>query len=170
MKELRERVALPTDVDLSERAPADLVRRVASRLAPGLERSVGPVHWTAGETTGIDWTAEGFVEGVLVVVCLRPTSREVSLLVDPRIAPPAEGGSRSTSLLMLGALGASAAAGFIRRSLWWAVFLFIGTMAAWISADIVRHELRKKRAIAAFDEVVWRRRFRDAMAVLSTFR
>jgi len=168
MKELREHGALPSDVDLSEGASADLVTRLASRIAPGLERSVGPVHWMVGDTTGIDWTAEGFVEDALVVVCLRPSSREVSLLVDPRFAPPSGQLSKTTIPILLGALGTSAAAGAMRRSLWWAVVPFIGTLAAWLGADVVRQELRKRRANVALDRPAWRRRFHDAMAIVSS--
>ena len=164
MKDHREQVALPLDVDLSEGACSDLVARVASHLSPGLERSVGPVHWTLGEASGVDWTAEGFVEGALVVVCLRPSSRELSLLVDPRFTPPAARAS-STIRPLLGILGASAVVGTIRRSVGWAVLTFMGTVMAWIIADVVRQDLRLRRAIATLDRPGWSRRFQDGISI-----
>lgn len=168
--ELRESVALPLNVDLSEEASADLVAKLASRIAPGLERSVGPVHWRAGDTTGVDWTAEGFVESALVVVSLRPSSREVLLLVDPRFSPPQQRVSKSTILLLLSILGASVAVGTTGRSIWWAVLAFIAAVVTWICADLVRDELRIRRAIASLDRAAWRRRFQDAVAVASNSR
>lgn len=87
MKEVREHFVLPVDVDLSEGASADLVAALASRLAPGLERSVGPIHWKTGDETGVDWTAEGFVDGTFVVVCLRLSSRDISFLVRTGLTP-----------------------------------------------------------------------------------
>lgn len=72
MKEVREQFVLPGDVELSEAASAEFVAGLASRLSPGLERSVGSVHWTVGDETGVDWTAEGFVDGALVVISFRP--------------------------------------------------------------------------------------------------
>jgi hypothetical protein len=170
MEELREALTLPPDVDLSEEASADLVARLASQIAPGLERSVGPVHWKVGDTVGVDWTAEGFVDRALVVVCLRPSSREVSLLVHPRFTDPSEPAPKSTNAILLGILGASVALGVTRRSVWWAVLVFIGAIAIWISVDSVRSELRIRRAIATLDRAGWRRRFLDAVAIASSSR
>jgi hypothetical protein len=164
MKELREQIVLPADVDITESACADCVAKLASEIAPGIERSVGTVHWREGEATGVDWTAEGFVDGALVVVCLRPSSRAVSLLVIPAFASPAGEGSKFTSVLPLGILGASVAVGALRASVWWGLLSFVGAVSAWIGADIVRNEFRNRRAIAAFDGAVWSRRFHDAIA------
>ena len=163
MNELREHVPLPLDVDLSERACPALVTRITSQLAPGLERSVGAVRWTREETSGVDWTAEGVVEGALVVVCLRPSSREVSLLVDPTFTPPS--GHMSTTLRpFVGILAVSAAVGAIRRSALWGVLTFIGMVTVWIVTDIVRQERRIRRASATFDRAAWSRRFQDAVS------
>lgn len=167
MTELREKVFLPSDVDLGEGASVDLVTAVASHLAPGLERSVGPVHWTRGEATGVDWTAEAVLEGGLVVVCLRPSSRELSLLVDPRFAP-LPGPVATTIPLLLGLTAMSVAVGLMRRSVWWAVFSFIGAMATWIAADAVRHVRKRRRAIASLDRAGWSRRFQEAVALASS--
>jgi hypothetical protein len=169
LTELRENVFLPPDVDLSEGASADLVRRVASHLAPGLEGSVGPVRWTAGEANGVDWTAEGVLDGGLVVVCLRPSSRELSLLVDPRFAP-LPGPVAATIPILLGLSGMSVALGLMRRSVWWAVLSFIGAVATWIGADAVRHERTRRRAIASLDRAGWSRRFQEAVALASRAR
>jgi len=164
MKDFREQAGLPLDVDLSERACPDLVARVASHLWPGLERSVGPVHWTRGEASGVDWTAEGIVDGAFVVVCLRPSSRELSLLVDPTFVPPAVRAS-TTNRLLLGMLGASAVVGAMSRSVGWAVLAFIGTVMAWTVADVVRNERRIRRAIASLDRPGWSRRFQDGISI-----
>jgi len=168
LTELRENLFLPSDVDLSDGASADLVRRVACHLAPGLEGSVGPVHWTVGEATGVDWTAEGVLDAGLVVLCLRPSSRELSLLVDPRFAPPS--GHRPTTIsLLLGMFGVSVAVGVIRHSAWWAALSFVGAAATvWICADVARQELRRRRAIATLDRAGWAHRFRDAIALASS--
>jgi hypothetical protein len=167
MEELRERAALPSDVDLSsEEASADLVTRLASHLAPGLEHSVGSVHWKEGETTRVDWTAEGFEDGALVVVCLRPYSREVTLLVIAGFAPRSEQDSKATTPLLIAILMASVAVGIIRGSVWWAVLVFIGALAAWIGVDIVRQELRERRTRTPLDRAAWSRRFQDAIGSL----
>lgn len=148
MKEVREQLVLPADVELSEAASADLVAGVASRLAPGLERSVGPVHWKVGDVAGVDWTAEGFVDGALVFICLRPSSRELSLLVRPGFVSPSGRTPNWVYLLLFGVLAASITVGAMKRSVGWALLTLIAPLATWISVDIVLQELRVRRAVA----------------------
>jgi hypothetical protein len=162
--QLSERIILPSTVDLSEAAAAALVAQLASRIAPGLERSVGPVQWRVGDATGVDWTAEGFVEGAFVVVCLRPSSREVSLLVDPRFSAPAGQKSKQAVFLLLGALAAGIVVGAMKRSFGWAFASFVAVVTASICTDAVRHQLRVRRAIAHLDRAAWSRRFQGAVA------
>ncbi len=164
MKELREQVVLPSNVDVTGTACAAFVEQVASRLTPGLERSVGPVHWHIGDTTGVDWTAEGFVDGALVVVCLRPSSREVSLLVDPRFARPAAQKTVVAVLLLLGALTAGIVVGAMRRSFGWGLVSFIAVVVASMIVDSIRHERIVRRAVSSLDRAAWCRRFQDAVA------
>jgi hypothetical protein len=166
MSELRESVALPLEVDLREGACAELVATLASDLAPGLEQSVGPVHWTEGDKSGVDWTVEGFVEGVFVVVCLRPSTREVSLLVDPRFARPA-GPSSTANYILLGILGASVALGVVARSVGWAVLFCVGAVGMWIGIDGVRERRRVRRAVATLDRAGWSSRFHNAVGIAS---
>jgi len=164
MKEVREHFVVPVDVDLSERGSADLVAAVASRLAPALERSVGAVHWKTGEETGVDWTAEGFVDGAFVVVCLRPSSRDLSFLVNTGFTPPFGETPRWVDVLLLGILGASIAVGVMKRSFGWALLTLVASLASWIGVDVVLKELKNRRTDAAFDGDAWRRRFTDAVA------
>jgi CubicO group peptidase (beta-lactamase class C family) len=166
MRELRERVALPMAVDLTDGASPDLVARLAARIAPELARSVGPVEWRVGDTTGVDWTAEGIVDGALVVLCLRPSAREVSLLVDPGFARPSSRMSTRGVLAVLGILTVvSVALGVVTRSLGWAILSFLVTVAFWICGDVVGQELRVRRAVATLDRAAWRRRFQEALAL-----
>jgi len=164
MKEVRENFVVPVEVDLSEEASAALVAALASRLGPGLERSVGPVQWKTGDETGVDWTAEGFVDGAFVVVCLRPSSRKVSFLVMTGFTPPSSKEPRWVDVLLLGSLGASIAVGVMKRSVGWAVFTLIAPLAFSIAVDVVLKELKGRRTDAAFDSGAWRRRFADAVA------
>jgi hypothetical protein len=166
MNELRESVTLPPDVELSEAACAEFVATLAADLAPGLEHSVGTVHWTEGDKSGVDWTAEGFVEGVFVVVCLRPSSREVSLLVDPRFARPA-GHASAANYFFLGILGASVALGVVARSVGWAVLFCVGAVGMWIGIDGVRERRRVRRAVTTLDRAGWSRRFHNAVGIAS---
>jgi len=155
---------VPVGVDLSEGASADLVAALASRLAPGLERSVGPAQWKAGDETGVDWTAEGFVDGAFVVVCLRPSSRDVSFLVSTGFTPPSSEDPKWVNVLLLSILGASIAIGLMTRSFGWALLTLIVPPACWIGVDVVLKELKDRRTDAAFDSGAWRRRFADAVA------
>jgi hypothetical protein len=166
MQEIREQVVLPSTVDVSETASAEFVAQLASRLGPGLERSVGPIHWNVGDTTGIDWTAEGFVDGAFVVVCLRPSSREVSLLVDPSFTPPAGQRTSEAVLPLLAAVAVGIVIGAMKGSLGWAIASFVVVVTASICRDVVRHQLRVRRAIATLDRAAWRRRFQDAVATV----
>jgi hypothetical protein len=164
MKEVREQFVLPLAVDLNEGAPADLVAALASRLAPGLERSVGPVHWKIGDEAGVDWTAEGFVDGAFVVVCLRPSSRDVSFLVRTGFTPPSSQAPRWVDLLLLSILVASIAVGVLRRSVGSGLLTLVASLVLTMGADIVLKELKNRRTDAAFDSRAWRRRFGDAVA------
>src|SRR5436190_22750375 len=116
MKDVREKFVVPVDVDLSEGASAELVAALASRLAPGLERSVGPVHWKTADETGVDWTAEGFVDGAFVVLCLRPSSRDVSFLVYTGFTPPFRDTPKWVDWLLVSIVAASIAVGVLKRS------------------------------------------------------
>jgi hypothetical protein len=164
MKDVRESFVVPVDVDLSEPASPDLVAALASRLAPGLERSVGPVQWKTGDETGVDWTAEGFVDDAFVVVCLRPSSRNLSFFVSTGFTPPSSEGPKWVDVLLLSILGASIAVGVMKRSFGWAFLTLIAPVAFWIGVDIVLKELKDRRTDAAFDSGAWRRRFADAVA------
>jgi|GEM_PF-7019248 len=88
----------------------------------------------------------------------------MSLLVDPTFAPPTARVSTTIGLL-LGILGASAVVGGISRSVGWAVLTFIGTVTAWIVTDVVRQELRLRRALATLDRNGWSRRFQDGISI-----
>jgi hypothetical protein len=164
MKEVREHFVLPMDVDLSEGTSARLVAGLASRLAPGLERSVGPIHWKTGEETGVDWTAEGFADGAFVVVSLRPSSRDLSFLVRTGLTPPSRQTPRWVVLLLLGILGAAVVVGAMKQSFGWALLTLIAALALWIGSDITLQALKSRRTDAAFDGGIWRRRFTDAIA------
>src|SRR5262245_48532804 len=145
--EVREQLPLPPEVDVSEGACADLVARVVSRLAPDLARSVGPVQWKHGDEAGVDWTAEGFVDGVLVVVCLRPASREVSLLVEPRFTSPEPRITDYSNFYLLGALAAGIAVGVMKRSIGWGFGALIAVVVASTCVDVLRNELQIRRAL-----------------------
>lgn len=164
MKEVRQHFAVPVDVDLSAAASAELVAALASRLAPGLERSVGQVQWKIGDETGVDWTAEGFVDAAFVVVCLRPSSRNVSFFVSTGFTPPSREEPKWVDVLLLSILGASIGVGVMQRSLGWAFLTLIAPVAFWIGVDIVLKELKDRRTDAAFDGGAWRRRFADVVA------
>lgn len=164
MIEVREQVVLPPNVDVSEPASVDFMVQLASRLAPGLERSVGPVYWRVGDATGVDWTAEGFVEGAFVVVCLRPSSREVSLLVDPRFARARRQTPILGRLLLFGAIAASIVIGAITRSFGWGFASLFAAAIASVCVDAVRQEQTVRHAILTLDRTGWRRRFQDAIA------
>jgi len=164
MKEVREHFVLPVDIDLSEGASPDLVAVVASRLAPGLGRSVGPIHWKTGEDTGVDWTAEGFADGAFVVVCLRPSSRDLSFLVRTGFTPPSGQTPKWVVLLLLSILGVAITVGAMKRSLGWALLTLIAPLALWMGADVTLQALRSRRIDATFDSHAWRRRFADAVA------
>src|SRR6185312_13127767 len=125
------------------------------------------VRWREGDTTGVDWTAEGFVDGALVVLCLRPSSREVSVLVAPRFLPPSTETATWGTLLLLGALAVAIVVGAMKGSFTWGFVSFISLVGASICVDVVRHQFRLRRALAAFDQAAWRRRFQDAMAAAS---
>jgi hypothetical protein len=163
MKEVRKNFIVPPDVDLSDAASSDLVAALASRLAPGLERSVGPVQWKTGDEAGVDWTAEGFVDGTFVVICLRPSSREVQFLAMTGFTPPFTDGPRWVNALLLGILGASIAVGVMMRSFWWGVLALIAPVAFWIGVDVVLKEAKQRRTDRAFDGAAWHRRFTDAV-------
>jgi hypothetical protein len=164
MKEVREHFVLPLGVDLSDAASVDLVTGLASRLAPGLERSVGPVHWKTGDETGVDWTAEGFVDGAFVVLCLRPSSRNLSFLVYTGFTPPFSETPKWVDWLLLSILAASIAVGVLKRSVGWALLTLIASLALSMGADVALKELKNRRIDSAFDRGAWRRRFADAVA------
>lgn len=164
MRAFRERFVLPVESDLGAPASAAFVGRVASAVAAGLERSVGPVHWREGDTTGVDWTAEGFVDGALVVVCLRPSSREVSVLVDPQMGPPSTDSTTRGTWLLLGALAFGVMVGALKSSWGWGLVSSVSLLGASVGVDVVRQQRRLERVAAAFDATAWRRRFEDAIA------
>lgn len=164
MKEVRENFVVPVEVDLSEGASAELVAALASRLAPGLERSVGSVQWKTGDEAGVDWTAEGFVDGTFVVVCLRPSSRNVSLLAITGFTPPSSESPKWVDVLLLGILVASIAVGVVKRSIGWGLLTLLAPLAFWIGVDVVLKERKNRRIDRAFDSDAWRRRFADAVA------
>ncbi len=163
MKELRERIVLPSHVDLGEPASAEFVVQLAANVAPGLERSVGSVEWTVGDATGVDWSAEGFIDGALLVVSLRSSSREVSLLVIPGFASATEQSAASVWWLLV-ALFAGVTVALMTRSFGWGVASVFVVLSAWIGTDMVRNELSRRRAIEKFDLEPWRQRFQDAVA------
>ena len=164
MMDVRESFAVPVDVDLSEGASADLVAALASRVVPGLERSIGPVQWKTRDETGVDWTTEGFVDGAVVVVCLRPSSREVIFLVSTGFTPPTSEEPKWVNVLLLSIFGASIAVGVMKRSFGWGLLTLIASLALWIGVDIVLKEFKDRRTDRAFGSVAWRRRFADAVA------
>jgi hypothetical protein len=164
MTQLREVQVLPPEVDVGEGGVAPLLGRLASRLAPELERSVGEVEWRVGDATGVDWTAEGFVDGVFVVVCLRPSTREVSLLVDTAFVKPSKQPGRPTGLVIGGIGAVGVAVGVSSHSSGRGIGAAAAIVAAWVCLDAVRLNARRRRAERSFDQTAWRRRFHTAIA------
>lgn len=166
MKELREQVTLPSHVDVTEAASAALLAEVVAHLAPSLARSVGPIEWRRGDASGVDWTAEGMFDGAFVVVCLCPSSRELSLLVDPRIAAPAQ--PSAGGAVLAAALAVAIAMGLTLRSFGWGIATFAATVTASVAVDVVCQELRERRRVSNFDPTPWRRRFQAAVSAASS--
>jgi len=163
MTQIREVNILPPAVEAIEIEAADFLTQMVSKFAPGLERSVGAVQWHKGEMTGVDWTAEGFLNGLFLVVCFRPSTREVSLLIDTTVGMPSSSSGWKVGLGLAGSIAIGAIVGVIAHSPVWGLLAAIGIVVGWVWVDIARLKGKRRRAEEALDEEDWRRRFHKAV-------
>jgi len=163
MTQIREVYILPPAVEAIENGAAEFLTQMVSKFSPGLERSVGAVQWHKGDITGVDWTAEGFLDGLFLVVCYRPSAREVSMLIDTTFAMPSAPAGWRVGLMLAGIIAFGAIVGVSTHSPVWGLLATIGIVVAWVWVDSARLKRKRRRVEGALDEKDWRRRFHEAI-------
>jgi len=163
MTQIREVYIMPAAVESRDIEAAEFLTQMVSKFAPGLVRSVGAVQWHNGETAGVDWTAEGFLDGLFLVVCFRPSTREVSLLIDTTIAMPSAPSGWRVGLVLAGIIAVGAIVGLSAHSPVWGLLAALGIVVAWVWVDSARQKGIGRRAEGALDAENWRRRFHAAI-------
>lgn len=162
MRELRLSRVVPAELLSDDNAAIRFLTRVATRVQPGLEQTIGSIDWKNGNDQGRDWMANGSLpDGSTIIINLRPLYNEIMLYM----VVPGLGRVRSEKwgyigLLILALLGSIL--GIVAWSVWWGFLFVIGGIAIWVSIDVAfqfrSERLMERRGINA---AYWENRFNE---------
>lgn len=162
MNEFRLSRTAPTELISNDNTITQFLTKVATRIQPGLEQTIGAIDWKHGNDEGRDWMANGFLpDGSTIIINVRPLYSEIMLY----IAIPGLGHTRSEKwgyigLVLLALSGI--VIGIFTWSFWWGILFFISGIVIWVSIDVAlqfrSERLAKRRGI---DTIYWEKCFNE---------